>query len=110
MKAHGPKTLANAPPEKGGLRVEVDFERYAPLLEDADISEDQKRDLLQALWSIIIGFVDLGFEVDCEQTACGQVPENSRKAPLTAPDALHSTHSKLIEDFIAAHRDKEAAE
>lgn len=41
----------------------LDFDRYAPFLDDEDIGEDDKRALLEALWSIVVGFVDLGFEV-----------------------------------------------
>jgi len=85
---------------------EVDFERYAPLLKDADISDDQKRELLQALWSVIIGFVDLGFEVVPASSACGQ---NGETPPVSGPDGVHSKHRTLIEHFIAADQKGEAA-
>lgn len=107
MTAHEPKPPL--PSAKKSLSVEVDFERYTPLLESADISEDQKHELLQALWSIIIGFVDLGFEVTPASYACGQFAEKPTQRPITKPDALYSKHRKLIEEFIAADQTKEAA-
>jgi len=52
--------------------ITVDYEKYAPLLDDPDLSEDQKREFLQALWNIITNFVDLGFGVHPVQLACGE--------------------------------------
>lgn len=105
MKKHAPKTHTSFSPSKKPLSMEVDFERYAPLLEDADITDEQKRELLQALWSIIIGFVDLGFEV-VPSSNCGQ---NIDSAPLTGRSALQSKPHTLIEHFVAANSDGEAA-
>ena len=58
---------------RGGLKLDfdtsakrilqVDIERYQRYLDDADMSEADKADILQALWQIIISFVDLGYGV-----------------------------------------------
>lgn len=50
----------------------LDWEAYAPLLNDPSISEDQKRELIETLWSIVLSFVDLGFDVHPVQQVCGQ--------------------------------------
>ena len=52
--------------------ITVDYEKYAHLLDDPDLSEDQKREFLQAVWNIITNFVDLGFGVHPVQLACGE--------------------------------------
>ena len=43
--------------------VTLDYALYQHYLDDADMSEDQKREFLETLWTIIVGFVDLGFGV-----------------------------------------------
>ncbi len=50
--------------------VTIDFEYYEKYLSDYDISDDQKRELIAALASIMMGFVDLGFGIAPGQIAC----------------------------------------
>lgn len=57
----------------------MDWEEFAHHLEDSDLSDDQKREFIETLWSIVVAFVDLGFDVrssDNDPVACGQVTEN----------------------------------
>lgn len=54
----------------------IDWEAYLPFLENEDISEDQKRVLIETLWGIMAAFVDLGFKVHPVPHACGE-PVNS---------------------------------
>ncbi|WP_430436061.1 hypothetical protein [Oceanibaculum nanhaiense] len=66
--------------------ITVDYDLYAHYLEDSDLSEDQKREFLQALWNIIVAFVSLGFGVHPAQQveiACGKSYESANK-PLRA--------------------------
>jgi hypothetical protein len=44
--------------------MEADIAKYAGELGDLDITEDQKRELLETLWSIMRSFVEMGFDVD----------------------------------------------
>lgn len=48
-------------------RAEFDVERYSALLEGSDLTEAQKGQFLEALWSVIVAFVDLGFGVHPSQ-------------------------------------------
>ena len=50
--------------------VKIDYEKYATFLEDAALSESDKAAFLDALWSIIVSFVDLGFQVHPVQDVC----------------------------------------
>lgn len=41
----------------------LDFARYEAMLDDPDLSEEQRLEFLETLWSIIVSFVDLGYGV-----------------------------------------------
>lgn len=43
--------------------ITLDVERYKHLLDDPALTETQKEEFLQALWSIVVTFVELGFGV-----------------------------------------------
>lgn len=62
----------------------VDYEAYSHLLENSDMSEKQKQQFIQALWSIIYGFASLGFGVHSVQQTdikpCGQVEKSPRNS------------------------------
>ncbi len=46
---------------------EFDVKKYQPYIDDFDLTDAQKQELLQTLWSIMVDFVDIGFEVDVVQ-------------------------------------------
>lgn len=87
--------------------IEVDYERYAHFLDDSDLSEDQKREFLQALWTIIVNFVDLGFGVhplqqagqNAGQEACGQVDEIVPESPAECANGVNSKEYKIRKKF-----------
>lgn len=82
--------------------ITVDYERYAHFLKDSDLTEDQKREFLQALWNIIVEFVSLGFGVHPLQQAkntCGQLKEDLPKPALTAPDTVYLDDKLLVDNF-----------
>ncbi len=75
-------TSANGDPPLSPCVLTLDYERYAPYLDDADLSEEQKREYLQALWSVVCSFVALGFGVHpvthagaALGSSCGKIPE-----------------------------------
>ncbi|QFT28864.1 hypothetical protein FIV00_00045 [Labrenzia sp. THAF82] len=43
------------------LTLDVDY--YQAFMDDTAIPEDQKREMIETLWSIIVAFVDLGFGI-----------------------------------------------
>jgi hypothetical protein len=69
------------------LSLNVDL--YQHYLEDANLTDTQKLELLQTLWSIICEFVFLGFGVTSTQQvlndSCGQ-----GKTLLTSPPETHA--------------------
>ncbi|MEO0486234.1 MAG: hypothetical protein AAF092_10015 [Pseudomonadota bacterium] len=63
------------PPVKDAERTSVlafDWREWLPHLADADMSDAQKKAMIEALWAIVLGFVDLGFEVKAAEETCGE--------------------------------------
>lgn len=86
--------------------ITVDYELYAHYLENADLSEDQKREFLDALWLIIREFVALGFGVHPLQQAqsgadthCGKPSENSGNLSKEALDQVQYSSQHLSNNF-----------
>jgi hypothetical protein len=53
--------------------LSIDWELYGQYLEDSDLSEEDKRACIEALWSIMVSFVDMGFRLAPLPEICGQV-------------------------------------
>ncbi len=49
--------------------MKPDLDRYLPYIEDIEMSDKQKQELLASLWTVMQVFVDLGFGVDATQNA-----------------------------------------
>lgn len=60
----------NAPP--GYKALTLDLALYEQYLDSPDLTNDQRREFLEALWTIIVCFVDLGVEIRPEES-CGQL-------------------------------------
>lgn len=56
----------------------IDWDLYGQYLEDSNLSEAEKRETIEALWDIVVSFVDLGFGIHPAQLAtkdnCEQKP------------------------------------
>lgn len=59
--------------------LSFDIDLYQSLLDDSDIPDAQKRELLETLWNIICEFVRLGFGVHPLQKIIGTSSEESNK-------------------------------
>ena len=57
---------------KPATYLEIDLERYQGYLDDPALCSEQKTKIVEALWSIITTFVELGFGVHPVQLACGK--------------------------------------
>ncbi len=95
-------TRDTTPPssDSGSKRtLTVDWERYGAMLETSDLSDEQKLEFLQTLWSIVTMFVDLGFGVHSVQQVCGQDAEN---AGDLSPDLVDLSSTSTQSDFETA--------
>ncbi|MFG6568829.1 hypothetical protein [Sulfitobacter sp. 1A13679] len=68
----------------------VDAERYQSYLDGVDMTQAQKEEFLQALWSIMFTFVALGFEVHPLQEVCGKTALNGGEGAKKAFGAVSS--------------------
>ena len=73
----------SVPDERPSLSV--DWELYAAMLEESDMPIEQQKELIETLWSIVVGFVDLGFDLHPVQQICGQSDDPLSDDP---PDLL----------------------
>ena len=82
--------------------VAVDYEKYAHFLENSDLSDEQKKEFLDTIWSIIIEFVSLGFNVHPLQQiegGCGQNSDNPNRSTVLTQDMLDSINQQISDDF-----------
>lgn len=80
-------------------RLEVDVERYEAYLDDPSLSQEQKAEFIEALWTIVTAFVELGFGVHPVQQACGQIENGTDPAETAGSDVVTSKHTELSETF-----------
>ena len=57
--------------------LSIDWELYAAMLEESDMPLDQQKELIETLWSIVVMFVDLGFDLSPVTQICGEPDEAS---------------------------------
>ena len=58
-----PPNTSGADLPAGKLALAFDAREYCQFLADCDWTEEQKLEFIETLWKIIIGFVDLGFDL-----------------------------------------------
>lgn len=68
----------------------VDVEKYQSYLDGSGMSDAEKEEFLQALWSIIVSFVELGYGVHPLQEVCGKTPEIEGQGAKAAFDGVSS--------------------
>lgn len=73
-----------------------DPQAYLHFLEDCDWTEDQKREFIEALWQIVVSFVDLGFELHPVQRVIGT-------SSALEPDSSSVLDSPHLQKFETTH-------
>jgi hypothetical protein len=70
----------------------LDVDLYQHYLDNSDLTEEQKQELLETLWNIICEFVRLGYGVHPLQKMlpenCGKTSENSKNDTISLPDMV----------------------
>lgn len=64
--------------KRTALTLDVDY--YQSFLDDTELPEHKKQELIEALWSIVIGFVDLGFGIHPLQQVKQSEPDQTSQA------------------------------
>ena len=65
-----PQPPNNIPMSRPSLTI--DWELYAAMLEDGDLPLEKQKELIETLWSIVVMFVDLGFDLNPVTQICGE--------------------------------------
>ncbi|MDR6871131.1 hypothetical protein J2Y55_002139 [Bosea sp. BE125] len=73
--------------------LSFDVEAYLPYVQEFDVSDAQSRELLGALWSIMVAFVDLGLPLAPVQEAREVVYDRSKSLSADSATALASIQS-----------------
>lgn len=101
-------SVAGVPPEVPSRpALKLDPESYRQFVSDAGLSRAQEDALLEALWTIIVSFVDLGFGLHPIQQVAGDISilDVDSAGVLASTDISDSTTS-----LIAAATHERAAE
>lgn len=94
------KSIASHADGQAARRVfTLDVAKYERYLEGEDLSEDQKRQLIEAFWAIVVGFVDLGFNVMPESEFCGQDRIEDGRGQSAAAVQVESKNGSLKKGF-----------
>ena len=93
-KNSGEKGLSSQFDASTRPRLSVDVERYQAYLDGSDMSQAEKEEFLQALWQIIVSFVDLGFGIHPLQEVCGKDAGTVSDTAQVQGDAVCSGESK----------------
>jgi hypothetical protein len=91
--------IASTPP------LAFDADKYAPYVADFDMSEEQKQELLETLWSIMQTFVNLGLDIS-KADLCGQLFADFNEACEGAPDGVESNHPSIQETASISGKDR----
>ncbi len=76
--------------------VGVDVAKYQAWLDDANLSPAQKEEFLQALWSIVVMFVELGFGVHPLQEVWEQDPVDNKELAKSDSGELNSKTFDIV--------------
>lgn len=98
---HDPTSLTDATTEK--LAIQFDAREFAHFLADIDVSEAQKLEYIETIWTIILHFIDMGFGIHPLQQACGQFDEPGALCAVAESGMVESPHSDFC---IAASADE----
>lgn len=83
------KDVPEGKSRKAGQILEIDMERYTAMLDDPAMSEEHKKQVIEALWTIVVSFVELGYGVHPVQQACGKLAKKDNESGAADENALH---------------------
>ena len=70
--------------------LSIDVDRYQQYLDGSGFSDEEKRVYIESLWSIIVMFVDLGYELSPVQKFSGEAITKAHATLLSQPDVISS--------------------
>jgi len=83
-------------------RLEFDVQEFMHYLDDTDLTDQEKREMIDSLWVIKCEFVALGFEVrpaKQAENACGKHSKNNGERASPSHSALYCKQSISTDHF-----------
>ncbi|MBL1419272.1 MAG: hypothetical protein COC24_002060 [Alphaproteobacteria bacterium] len=74
--------------------LEIDYKLFEDELKDSSLTDNQKREYLQIVWSFVVGCVDLGFDIHPVQQACEQKLVSDKFLTSSFKNVVNSNHPK----------------
>jgi hypothetical protein len=91
-------THERGPPQEK-LAIQFDARAFAHFLDESDLTEAQKLEYIETIWTIVLQFIDMGFGIHPLQQACGQFSESPALCGDADSDMVESSHSDFCKDF-----------
>lgn len=88
----------------GPCALTLDVELYQSYLDNSDLSADERSAYLEAIWQVIVGFLDFGFAVEPLEKSCGQ----SSKLKSHAEDPDSALLNSIQHEFNELQKEKAA--
>ncbi len=81
--------------------IENHLAEFQPLLDDINIPEDQRREFVEMLWSIMVQFVALGFGADtASQAIATHIANTLNDEPSALSDVFAVSQKRISETDI----------
>ncbi len=77
----------------------INFDAYLPYLEDENIPEEQKRELIETLFGILMGFADIAFGISSPQNIWGKLTETDVERQFSSDNMIQLEDQKTRTQF-----------
>lgn len=81
--------------------LKLDVEKYQHMLDMPDVDDVQRKELIEALWLLVVSFMDAGFDVRTAEN-CGEAPLPANSCSKIGNDKVSSNQSPNSAVFAAA--------
>lgn len=79
-------------------KLEIDYELFNKEIENTNLTDEQKREYLQIVWSFVVDCVDMGFGIHPVQQACEQKLVSDKLLTSSFQNVVNSDHPKIKAD------------
>mgnify|MGYP000194254408 CR=1 FL=1 len=77
----------------------IDFEALQPYFDGEDVSEEQKRELIELIFHVLMEYADIVFGLNPIGKACGKVSKVDTQREELIGDMLKTKHTENVSGF-----------